>query len=85
MELAIAGSFLKIHYKNMADTDKEHSAYFYKMLVVMLDRTVKRVKDTHFFRELEDWWCYGIEISSVTVGPDPFTGMLQMLRKECGT
>ena len=59
--------WLKIHYKNMAVTDKEHSAYFYKMLDVMLDRTVKRVKDTHFFRELEDWWCYGIEISSAGI------------------
>ena len=57
-------SLLRIQFKCKSETDREHSASFYNTLEDMLERMKKKVKQTHLFQELEDWWCYIITISS---------------------
>lgn len=69
--------WLKTEFKGNAESDREHSASYYKTLDNMIGRMIHAIEKTHLFQNLEDWWCYTLEITS-----DGISLLLQLMQPE---
>ena len=56
--------FHRDQIKRKAETDREHTAAYYLVLVKLFDNLIEKTENTKLFNALEDWWTYSYSISS---------------------